>query len=65
MANPLLITFSGWQLFSFVGAFAVAMAAQLALLRRRPMYDRWPFHLVLAASFVFAAFVWTVGAILA
>ena len=65
MANPLLITFSGWQLFSFVGAFAVAMAAQLALLHRRPMYDRWPFGLVVAASFVAACFVWVVGAILA
>ena len=64
MPNPLLITFSGWQLFSFVGAFAVAMAAQLALLRRRPMYDRWPFWVVMAASFVAAAFVWTVGAVL-
>lgn len=63
MPEPLFITFTGWQLFSFVGAFAVAMAAQLALLRRRPVYDRWPFHLVVIASFVFAAFVWTVGAI--
>ncbi len=65
MSEPLIITFSGWQLFSFVGAFAVAMAAQLVLLRRRPAYDRWPFGLVVIASFVAAAFVWTVGAILA
>ena len=65
MPEALTITFTGWQLLSFVGAFAVAMAAQLALLHRRPMYDRWPFGLVVAASFVFAAFVWTVGAILA
>ena len=65
MPEALTITFTGWQLLSFVGAFAVAMAAQLALLHRRPMYDRWPFHLVVIASFVFAAFVWTVGAILA
>ena len=64
MPEALTITFTGWQLLSFVGAFAVAMAAQLALLHRRPMYDRWPFGLVVAASFVFAAFVWTVGAIL-
>ena len=65
MPEALTITFTGWQLLSFVGAFAVAMAAQLALLRRRPVYDRWPFHLVVIASFVFAAFVWTSGAILA
>ena len=65
MPEALTITFTGWQLLSFVGAFAVAMAAQLALLRRRPVYDRWPFHLVVATSFVFAAFVWTIGAILA
>ena len=65
MPEALTITFTGWQLLSFVGAFAVAMAAQLALLRRRPVYDRWPFHLVVIASFVFAAFVWTIGAILA
>ena len=65
MPEALTITFTGWQLLSFVGAFAVAMAAQLALLHRRPVYDRWPFHLVVIASFVFAAFVWTVGAILA
>ena len=30
MPNPLTYHLSGWQLFSFVGAFAVAMAAQLA-----------------------------------
>ncbi len=65
MPEALTITFTGWQLLSFVGAFAVAMAAQLALLRRRPMYDRWPFGLVVAASFVAACFVWVVGAILA
>ena len=65
MPEALTITFTGWQLLSFVGAFAVAMAAQLVLLRRRPVYDRWPFHLVVIASFVFAAFVWTIGAILA
>lgn len=64
MPESLVISFTGWQLLSFVGAFAVAMAAQLALLHRRPMYDRWPFWVVVAASFVAAAFVWTVGAVL-
>jgi len=65
MPESIFITFSGWQLLSFVGAFAVAMALQLALLHRRPMYDRWPFGVVVAASFVAACFVWVVGAIFA
>lgn len=64
MPEPLTISFTGFQLFSIIGSFSVAMLAQMLYLKQQPEYNRWPMKMTIAFSVCFSMIVWALGTIL-